>query len=289
MKTIDRLYFRLIGSMGVEGLEIPVSYVKLYRKEDSIPGEVVTYLTREETVMSCQATRFASLGDPVLLTEENIGCIAAAISLGLIDQDQDIPLNQPRVYTDLMKEQSGLGQEFAPPSPRDFTAGVVYACRSAGRPEFSLFGPEDSGRFKDVDTARKAVAEMTAIQPPVMKGVFFYSNGFEELDLTPDVIVLSVRPVELTRIIQGYQYITGKRVNASMGALRAVNSDLIARPYLTQEINVSAFCLGARLVARFDGDRMGIGIPFKKYELLIKGMEQSKTGYPFHRYPGASG
>jgi uncharacterized protein (DUF169 family) len=188
-----------------------------------------------------------------------------------------------------MKEHSGLDQKFKPPSPKEFTSGVVYACRSAGRQDYSLFGPDDSGRFKDVDTAREAVSKMMAIQPPVMKGVFFYSNGFKELDLIPDVIILSVRPVELTRIIQGYQYITGKMVNAHMGALRVVNSDLIARPYLTQEINVSTYCLGARLVARFEGDRLGMGIPFKKYEQLVQGMEQSKTGYPFHRYPGASG
>ena len=76
-----------------------------------------------------------------------------------------------------------------------------------------------------------------------MQGVFFYSNAFEELDIIPDVITLSVRPAELTRMIQGYQYITGKIINASMNGLRVVDSDLIVRPYLTQEINVSTYCL----------------------------------------------
>ena len=238
--------------------------------------------------MCCQAVRYATLDQPVLLTEGNIGCVAAAISLGLVDQNQKTSLKHPSTYTDLMQEQSGLGQEFNPPSPQDFTTGIVYACQSSGRQDYCLFGPEDSGRFKDVNIATKAIDSMMAIQPPITKGVFFYSNGFADLDLIPDVIIFDVRPVELTRIIQGYQFITGKMVNAMMGPLRVVDSDLIARPFLTQEINVSTYCLGARVVARFEANRLGMGIPFQQFEILVQGMEQSKTGYPFSRYLGAS-
>ncbi|HMQ54303.1 MAG TPA: DUF169 domain-containing protein, partial [Anaerolineae bacterium] len=102
-----------------------------------------------------------------------------------------------------------------------------------------------------------------------------------------DVVVCSVRPVELTRLIQAYQYLTGQRVNASIGALRVVNSDLIVRPYLTQAINVSTYCLGARLIAHYEADRLGIGMPFHIFEMMAHGMEASQTGYPFQLYPGA--
>ena len=285
---ISRLYSRMIESLDISGLEIPAAYVKFYRHGESIPKQISTFDTEEESVMCCQAARHASLEQPVLLTVDNIGCVAAGISLGLVDQNRDTPLKRPRIYTNLMQDQAGAGKKFNPPSPKEFTSGTVYACRSAGRRDFCLFGPEDSGRFKDVATARAAISQMAAIQPPVMKAVFFYSNSFSESGPTPDVVILSVRPVELTRIIQGYQYITGKAVTTVMNALRVVDSDLIARPYLTQEINVSTYCLGARLVARFEGNRLGIGIPFKKFELVVKGMEESRTGYPFHKYPGAA-
>ena len=109
------------------------------------------------------------------------------------------------------------------------------------------------------------------------------------MDLVPDVVILSVRPVELTRLIQGYQYITGKRIEASLGGLRVVDSDLIARPYLKNEINISTYCLGARLAAHFEAERLGMGIPFSQFETLVRGMEQSVTGYPYERYPGATG
>jgi uncharacterized protein (DUF169 family) len=128
---------------------------------------------------------------------------------------------------------------------------------------------------------------MTAIQPATTQAVFLFALDFDDEDVEPDVVVLSVRPVELARIIQAYQFHSGKRVTASMGGLRVVNSDLIVRPYLTQEMNVSTYCLGARLIAEFEADRMGIGMPYHIFGDIVRGMEDSKGGFPFHLYPGA--
>jgi uncharacterized protein (DUF169 family) len=240
------------------------------------------------TLTGCQAVRQASLGDAVCLTRNNIGCVAAAVTFGLVDEAEDTPLEGPRVYTDIMREQSGLDDGFVPPTPKDFTEGIVYACRDSGRSEFCLFGKTDCGRYRNVETARKAIRGMKAIQPSVMKAVFIYTPDFEELDFIPDVVVLSIRPVELARIIQAYQFNTGERVTGTSGAVRVVCSDLIARPYLTQEINISTFCLGARLIAQYDADRIGIGIPFHVFKEIATGMADSSMGYPFYLYPGAS-
>lgn len=286
--TLGSLYERYLNAHNVEGLDIPITAAKFYKAEDTIPSEVLEHSPEEITLTSCQATKQASLGDPVCLTRQNIGCVAAAISLGLVDENQDTPIQESLVYTDIMRSQSGQGEGFAPPSPKDFTEGTVYACAAAGRSDFGLFGSEDVGRFKDVATAQSAVAEMVAIQPATMQALFLYSPVFTAIDLIPDVVVLSVRPIELSRIIQGYWFLTGERINASMGGLRMVNSDLIARPYLTQEINVSTYCLGARLIAEFGPDRMGIGMPFDKFQTVVEGMEASETGYPFQNYPGAN-
>ncbi len=287
MTTIKQMYNRMIAAMGVEGLEIPITAVKFYRVGEDIPEAVRHNCPVSISLTSCQATRQASLGDAVLLTLDNIGCVAAAISFGLVDSQQNIPLHGSRVYTDLMQQQFEQADNFNPPTPKDFSDGIVYACHDAGRPDFGLFGKEDKGRYHSVATAKRAVAEMLAIQPPVMQGVFFYSPDFEELDLIPDVLVCNVRPIELTRLIQAYQYHTGQRVTASMGGLRAVNSDLIVRPYLTQAINISPYCLGARLIAQYEANRLGIGIPFKIFETIVQGVEDSKSGFPFHLYPGA--
>ena len=52
--------------------------------------------------------------------------------------------------------------------------------------------------------------------------------------------------------------------------------------------HVAPYCLGARLIAEFEADRMGIGMPFSIFEELVKGMEDSKTGFPFQLYPGVA-
>lgn len=288
MSALKEQYTSMIENMGVPGLVIPMTAVRFFRGKDcAIPPEVLKYRPGGITLTSCQAARQAALGDAVCLTRDNIGCVAAAITFGLVDQNQSEPLGGSRVYTDLMEKQASREKTFQPPSPKDFTEGRVYASKDAGCDQFALFGKDDSGRYRDVETARRAVADMMAIQPADTEAVFFYSTEYEDLDLAPDVVILIVRPVELTRIIQAYQYNTGKRVTANMGGLRVVNSDLIVRPYLTGTINVSTYCLGARLIAEYEGDRMGMGLPYADFVEVVRGMADSRTGFPFHLYPGA--
>lgn len=286
MTTFQTLHRRMMTAMADWPLEIPTAGVKFYKKGESIPAEVAAFETQEVTLTSCQANRQASLGDAVLLTRSNIGCIAAAITLGLVDQHQKTPLEGKRVYTEIMHDQAAK-KDFESPSPEDFTNGTVYAAKAAGRPEFCLFGEKDSGRFKSPEIARKAIAQMTALQPAEIQGVFFYSLEFDEIDVIPDVVTMNVRPVELTRIAQAYMFLTGERVEGSMGPVRVVNSDLIVRPYLSGKMNYSSYCVGARLIAQYEADRLGLGIPWQAFETTVQGMVESQFGYPFPQYPGA--
>jgi uncharacterized protein (DUF169 family) len=287
MTAAKELYDRMITALGVEGLSIPVAAVKIYRQGHDIPAGVLDCEPEGLTLTSCQSARQAGFGDSVLLTSKSIGCVAAAISFGLVDKNQDQPLGDSTVYTDIMKAQAKDKENFSPPSPKDFTDGTVYACAAAGRPDFALFGDEDTGRFDSTDTARRAMDEMMAIQPADTRAVFLYSLDFDDVDVEPDVIIISARPVELSRIVQAYQFHTGNRVTASMGGLRVVNSDLIVRPYLTNQMNISSYCLGARLIAEFEGDRLGIGMPYGIFQEIVTGLEDSKGGFPFPAYPGA--
>lgn len=287
MTRVQDVYERIIDALEVPGHAIPTACVKIYSETDEIPDAVRACEPKGLTLTSCQGARQAGFGDSVLLTAETIGCVAAAISFGLVDQNQDTPLGESTVYTDIMKAQSGDEENFTPPSPKDFTDGTVYACTAAGRPDFALFGEGDTGRFDSPETARKAMNEMVAIQPATTAGVFIFALDFDDVDVEPDVVVMSVRPVELTRVVQAYQFHTGERVTASMGGLRVVNSDLIVRPYLTQQMNVSTYCLGARLIAEFEGDRLGIGMPFDTFATIAEGLDDSRGGFPFKAYPDA--
>lgn len=287
MTKMNELYEEMIGAMNVEGLEIPVAGVKFYDQGDTIPDAVSDCVPDGITLTSCQSARQAGFGDSVLLNAKSIGCVAAAITFGLVNKDQDTPMGDSLVYTDVMKGQSGLEEDFKPPTPKDFTDGTVYACTAAGRPDFALFGKDDTGRFQSPAIAKQAMSDMMAIHPATTQAVFIYAKDFDDADVEPDVVVLAVRPVELTRIIQAYQFQTGKRVTSSMGGLRVVNSDLMVRPYLTQEMNISTYCLGARLIGQYEADRLGVGMPFHQFEEMVEGMKLSQGGFPFQAYPGA--
>jgi uncharacterized protein (DUF169 family) len=287
MTLFNDLYNRLRSALDVPDLVIPAAGIKLFRVGEAIPDAVMTYHADGIFVTSCQAVRSATLKDAVFLNTDNIGCVAAAISLGLVDAYQPDPLKGERTYTEIMRKSSGKEADFVPPAPADFTQGMVYACKDSGRKEFGLFGENDSGRYATTWIARKAVSSMGSIQPPDICGVFYFSPDFDDVDIAPDVVVLSLRPVELCRVIQGYQYLTGERVKADVGGVRAGCADLIVLPFMTGAINFSPYCLGARLIAKFEADRMGIGMPFAVFETMAKGMAASMTGFPFPKYPGA--
>jgi hypothetical protein len=41
------------------------------------------------------------------------------------------------------------------------------------------------------------------------------------------------------------------------------------------------------LIAEFEADRMGIGMPLSIFKDIVQGMEDSTGGFPFQLYPGA--
>ena len=201
----------------------------------------------------CQAIRVAEIEkEAIVLDQTNIGCPAAAISLGLVDAYDEEPLGGKRRYTDLMAK--------TPASPADFTTGRVYACKDSDHMQFALFGDKDVGRYETLGKAMHAIQGMKAIQPAIMKAAVVYPAGY--LDLTPDVVILAIKPKQALLAIQGYNFLSGDRFHMSTIGIRGVCADLTAAPYLEQRLNGSFLCLGARALGGWEGEFVGLGIPF---------------------------
>ncbi|MFV9645099.1 MAG: DUF169 domain-containing protein [Desulfobacterales bacterium] len=223
----------------------------------------------------CEAVKIAAIKDEVVvINRDNVGCPAAAIALGLVDEYEKEPLGGKRKYTDLMNETA---------SPADFTKGFVYACKESDNMQFALFGKEDTGRYETLGVALKAVSGMTAIQPAIMDAAVAYPA--DKLDMAPDVVILAVKPKQTLLAIQGYNFLTGSRFEMSTIGIRAVCADLTALPFLEQRLNGSFFCLGARAIARWGGDLLGLGMPFSIFRIMVTGMEKSAHGFPYKAYP----
>lgn len=99
---IREMYSAMIAAMGVEGLKIPMTAVKFFKHGEDVPAPVMHNQIKDITLTNCQASRHDSLRDVVCLTRDNIGCIAPAISIGLVDKDDEKPLGGSRVYTDII-------------------------------------------------------------------------------------------------------------------------------------------------------------------------------------------
>jgi uncharacterized protein (DUF169 family) len=262
--------------MGVFGEQDPVMRpigVKLIPKGKDIPqgtkppGEY-------QGIPWCEAVKIAATKDEVVvINRNNVGCPAAAIALGLVDEYEREPLGGKRKYTDMMKETA---------SPADFTQGLVYACKESGNMQFALFGKKDTGRYETLGVALKAVAGMTAIQPAIMDAAVAYPA--DKLDMAPDVVILGVTPKQTLLAIQGYNFLTGSRFEMSTIGIRAVCADLTALPFLEQRLNGSFFCLGARALGRWDGNLLGLGMPFLIFQTMVTGMEKSAHGFPYKAY-----
>ena len=247
--------------------------VKLIPKGKDIPQGTKSP-EEYQGILWCEAVKIVTIKDEtVVINRDNVGCPAAAIALGLVDKYEKEPLRGKRKYTDLMKETA---------SPADFTQGLVYACKESGNMQFALFGKDDTGRYKTLGVAMKAVSGMTAIQPAIMHAAVAYPA--DKLDISPDVVIVAVKPKQALLAIQGYNFLTGSRFEMSTIGIRAVCADLTALPFLEQRMNGSFFCLGARVLGRWGGDLLGLGMPFSIFRIMIAGMEKSALGFPYKAY-----
>ena len=97
----------------------------------------------------------------------------------------------------------------------------------------------------------------------------------------PDVVVVVGNSYSVMRMIQGHGYFNGYTNNLRTVGLQAVCQDLTTYPYNTQDINISLLCPGTRLVADWEENEIGIGIPFAKWYEVVEGVKE--TTNPFER------
>ena len=100
-----------------------------------------------------------------------------------------------------------------------------------------------------------------------------------ECTRTPDVIIVMTKSLQTMRLIQGYEYFTGKKPMIDMGAMQGMCSELTVSPYLTGEMNVSVLCPSTRMLCKWDENDMGVGIPFELFEMITEGVVATKPNY----------
>lgn len=272
--SFHEAYRRYMTAFGVSELpDVAAVGVRFVRRGETPPPEATP---QAMAYTWCYAVKQASRGEVPLVTRENVGCVMAAIALGLVDENDPEPLPGFRQYSQKMAQA---------PAPLDFKLGRVYGCAAAGRMDFALTGPDDPGRFASVEAARKAYAGMPKIQPACMDGVVAFPPAEDLEALTPEVVLLALTPRETVRTLQAMAFATGERFEMSTLGVGGFSVDLTAAPYVTGKPNGSFLCIGARTIARWEGDLNGLGLPWGYFLRMVEGMEASQKGFPFERYP----
>ncbi len=272
--TFHEAYRRYMAAFGVPELpDVTAVGVKFVRRGEAPPPQAAPL---EMAYTWCYAVKQAAKGEVPLVTRETCGCVMAAIALGLVAEDDPEPLPGFRQYSQNMT---------TPPAPIDYKEGRVFGCAAAGRMDLALYGADDPGRFATVEASRRAFAEMPKIQPACMDAVVAFPPEAELADLVPDVVILALTPRETVRTVQALTFATGERFEMSTLGVGGFSVDLTAAPYVNGRPNGSFMCVGARVIARWDGNLNGIGLPWRHFLAMVEGMQASAKGYPFARYP----
>jgi uncharacterized protein (DUF169 family) len=132
--------------------------------------------------------------------------------------------------------------------------------------------------YKDVDISKSISDEMLFLQEEPAGIVVMPLENYKE---APDVVVVVGSSYNVMRMIQGHGYFNGYTNNLRTVGLQAVCQDLTTYPYNTKDINISLLCPGTRLVANWQAEEIGIGIPFDKWYEVVQGVVE--TTNPFER------
>lgn len=95
----------------------------------------------------------------------------------------------------------------------------------------------------------------------------------------PDVIIMMTNALQSMRLVQGYEYFTGKKPVIDMGAMQGMCSELTVSPYLTGEMNVSVLCPSTRMLCKWTENDMAVSIPFEIFEMISKGVAATRPSY----------
>jgi len=120
------------------------------------------------------------------------------------------------------------------------------------------------GLYSSRELSAQVRAGLSYSQQP-MYGVLV--QPLEKYEEAPDVAVIVANPYNIMRITQGYAYSYGMPGNINMLGNQAVCLECSARPYVTQDMNIS--------LAGWGKDEMAAGIPASRFSKVVDGIFQT--------------
>lgn len=93
----------------------------------------------------------------------------------------------------------------------------------------------------------------------------------EEMSEADSVIIIA-NARQIMRIMQGYAHQFGAPEHLNVFGNQAMCADLVSKPIMNNDINISFMCRGARFFGKCDDGEMGVGFPIQFMERLTTGI-----------------
>jgi len=123
----------------------------------------------------------------------------------------------------------------------------------------------------DLDSAKEFTTKVAKIPYGKIKAVA--TAPMSKIDFEPDVVVMYGNTAQVMRVIQGYLYEKGGRVNFSTGGEWSLCADSIAQAYVSQDISLGMPCFGDRKTGLAQEDEVTVAFPYFLYNKILAGME----------------
>ena len=138
--------------------------------------------------------------------------------------------------------------------------------------------------FSSEEAARKMIEEMPKLQRGKYKAMVV--GPLDRIPVEPDVVVIYGNVAQMLRIINGYLYDTGNRLDFSASGDAGLCSDTVVIPMVTGKPHLAIPCNGGRLMSLPNQTEMACGIPFGEIEHVIEGIKFTGRNVPV-MYPAA--
>lgn len=132
------------------------------------------------------------------------------------------------------------------------------------------------GLYKDMAISREVSNNITRCDHHVYG---LQVGALEDFDTQPDVIIVIAKNQQMMRLIQGYTYSFGVCKSLKMMGNQAICSEATATPYVTNDMNLTMLCKGARVngIGGENEDSLAMGIVYNKFEGLVEGVGMTIT------------
>ena len=125
------------------------------------------------------------------------------------------------------------------------------------------------GLYDSLGTAKKVQSTVTYIEDSIYGVVL---QPIEMFKVDPDVAIMISNPYNVMRVVQGYTYTYGMAENIKFAGNQGLCSELTARPYENNDINISLLCSNTRFSCKWEDGEMGVGMPYKIFQSVLEGV-----------------